>query len=255
MISDNGQRAMIANYDDFAIVWELRPNDWARGPYSFKVPDMLPYFIDGEDYGKLHNQQDIGLMPYALLCGILLSWNESESFWKNGHYETPHRFLVSVLENLRQDAGFFSMEEMILKVAGSLRDAHDPLLSSQLLMSGWSILPDSIRISCNLILDLWMVLEQTDEVDRESTLKVIVRAYQESDIDNVNTHVFQVLDYIFLVSLSFLGRGEERDALFWQTVPRWNYYPALKDLMFKLTKDDNPNFHAYRMWNRKEFYH
>ena len=168
---------------------------------------------------------------------------------------TPHHFLVDMLDNLRRDAGIGSIEEMILKAAASIRDAHDPLLSSQLLMSGRSIQPGSFRICCNLILDLWMVLELTDEVDRESTFKVIVRAYRQGDIDTVNTKVFEALDYIFLVSLSFLGRSGERDALFQHTAPRWHYYPALRDLMLKLIKDDDPDFHAYRMWNRREFYH
>ena len=246
---------LIAEYDDHAILWRLMPDDWTNGPFSSEPPDMLPYFVDGEEYEKLTQEQGIGFTPYALLCGILLSWNESGNFWKKKVHVTPHHFLVNMLDNLRRDAGIDSIEEMILKAAASIRDAHDPLLSSRILMAGRSIQPGSVRICCTLILDLWMVLEITDEVDTESALKMIISAYQEGNVFNIMTEVFEVLDYIYLVSLSFLGRSEERDAFFQQTAPRWHYYPALRDLMLKLIKDDDPDFHAYRMWNRREFYH
>lgn len=255
MMTDTGQAGRIADYDDYAILWRQMPDNWANGPYSSHPPDMLPYFVDGEAYGKLTHEQGIGLTPYALLCGILLSWNESGNFWKKKVQETPHRFLVDVLDNLRRDAGIASIEEMILKTAASLRDAHDPLLSSRILMTGRSIQPGSVRICCNLILDLWMVLEITDEVDTESTLKMIISAYQEGDVINIATEAFEALDYMYLVALSFLGEKDERNAHFHQTVPRWMHYPALKDLMVKLIGDDDPHFPDYRMWNRKEFYH
>ena len=80
MMTGAGQRGRITDYDDYAILWQFMPNDWVNGPFSLEPPDMLPYFVDGEEYEKLNNQQGIGLTPYGLLCGILLSWNESVNF-------------------------------------------------------------------------------------------------------------------------------------------------------------------------------
>ena len=54
---------LIADYDDYAILWRLMPDDWTNGPFSSEPPDMLPYFVDGEEYEKLTHEQDIGLTP------------------------------------------------------------------------------------------------------------------------------------------------------------------------------------------------
>lgn len=61
MMTDAGQGGRIADYDDYAILWQLMPRNWTKGPYSSRPPDMLPYYVDGDEYGKLINEQSIGL--------------------------------------------------------------------------------------------------------------------------------------------------------------------------------------------------
>jgi len=252
---DTEQNRTSVDRGEYTIIWKFMPDNWAMGLSRSQAPGVMPYFVDGGAYGKLQEKERVELTPYALLCGILLSWFETEKFWMGEQRESLHGFLEDVLEDLRQGFDIPSVEEMILNVAASVRDKHGSLPASRMLTAGNNILPGSAKSSSDLLQDVWGVLEETDRVDRESAFKFIVRVYQGIDFKDVNTPVGEVLDYICLVSLSFLERWEERDSFFWQTASKRVSHPLLKERMFKLLEDNHPHFHTYKIWNRKELYH
>lgn len=240
---------------EYTIIWKFMPDDWAKGISRLQSPGAMPYFVDGEAYRCLQNKEKVELTPYALLCGILLSWFESEKFWMGEQKEPLQRFLSDVLEDLRQVFDIPSVEEMILSVAASVREKHGPLPASRMLTVGNNILPGSAKIRSDLINDVWAVLEGTDQVDRESAFRFIVSVYGGIDFEDLSANAIEVLDYVYMASLAFLGKTDERDTFFWQTASKRVSHPRLKERMFRLLEDCEPKFDTYRVWSRKELLH
>lgn len=251
----SGQNHTSASPGEYTIVWKFMPDGWARGLSQSKAPGVMPYFVDGEPYRKLQQKEGVELTSYALLCGILLCWFEDENFWIGQTRETMDGFLEALLEDLRRGFGIPSMEEMILNAAASVRDRHGPLHASRMLTAGNNILPTSARIRSDLIHDVWAILEETDEIDRESAFRFIVKVYRGIEFEDVESQMVGRLDYFYLVSLAFLGRRRERDLFFWRTASKRVNHPLLKERMFRLLKDVDLDFHSYRIRKRKELYH
>jgi hypothetical protein len=106
-----------------------------------------------------------------------------------------------------------------------------------------------VFIRSDLIMDVWFILEHTKQVDRPGALEMIVNVFTGVDTDTLEADLVKVLDYIYMVSLSFLERREECNQYFWQTASKRVEHPKLKTLMVDLSEGRVEDFEHYRIWD------
>jgi len=93
-----GQNRMSVDRGEYAVIWKFMPDNWGKGLSRSEAFGVMPYFVDGEAYGRLEVKEAVELTPYRLLCRTLLSWFEPERFWTGGQQEPLHGFPEDVLE-------------------------------------------------------------------------------------------------------------------------------------------------------------
>ena len=216
------------------------------------APGILPYFVDGEDCAALGRKEAVELTARTLLFGILVSWFEVERFTGAEDPETLRRLLNDLLEALRRDFGCDSLETLILDAAAVVRARHGALLASRMLTAGNNLLPGSARIRGDLMVDVWRVLEATEPVDRPSAFAFLVKVYRGIDLAAVDGRVVELLDYIYLVALSFRGQRDERARFFRGGAAKRVRNAALKRKMLALLADPDPDFENYRIGSNQE---
>lgn len=249
---DIQQDSRAVGVPEYTILWKFMPEGWATGISSREAPGIMPYFVDGEAFSKLQAKEEVELTPYGLLCGLLLSWFETSKFWADRRPDDLHGFLEDVIEDLRRLFQAPSTEEMLLDVAAGVRDKHGSLPASRMLTASNQILPQSSKIRCDLIQDVWMVLEEMEQVDRVSAFAFITKVYQGIDFKALNGRPQEAIEYINLVCLSLQGKLNERDRFFWQHASKRVQHPVLRERMLSLIEDVHPDFDSYRIWSRKQ---
>jgi len=237
---DDGKHAMILKFMD---------DGWADALTDLEAPIQMPYFVGGEAFERMEQKQGVTLGPYMLICGILRTWFEPDKYCMDGSPDMLREFLLVVLEDIRRMFNADSLEQLILDVASKVRSDHGSLPASRILTAGCDIFPESAFIHSDLIMDVWFILEHTKQVDRASALQTIVNTFSWIDMDKLEGDLVEVLDYIYMVSLSFLGRHEECNQYFWQTAARRVESPVLKTHMVDLSEGRVEDFEHYRIWD------
>ena len=237
---DDGKHAMVLKFMD---------DGWADSLTDLEAPIQMPYFVGGEAFERLEQKQGITLTSYMLICGILKTWFEPDKYCMDGSPDKLKDFLLVVLDDIRREFNADSLEQLILDVATRVRADHGSLPASRILTAGCDIFPESAFIRSDLIMDVWFILEHTKQVDRPGALEMIVNVFTGVDADTLEDDLVKVLDYIYMVSLSFLERHEECNQYFWQTASKRVEHPKLKTLMVDLSEGRVEDFEHYRIWD------
>ena len=237
---DDGKHAMILKFMD---------DGWADALTDLEAPIQMPYFVGGEAFERMEQKEGVTLDSYMLICGILRTWFEPDKYCMDGSPDKLREFLLVMLEDIRRVFNADSLEQLILDVASKVRADHGSLPASRILTAGCDIFPVSAFIRSDLIMDVWYILEHTKQVDRANALEMIVSVFSGIEMDALEEHLVEMLDYIYMVSLSFLGRREECSRYFWQTASRRVERPALKTRMVALSEGRVEDFECYRIWD------
>ena len=237
---DDGKHAMVLKFMD---------DGWADSLTDLEAPIQMPYFVGGEAFERLEQKQGITLTSYMLICGILKTWFEPDKYCMDGSPGELKEFLLVVLDDIRRVFDEDSLEQLILNIATTVRADHGALPSSRILTAGCDIFPESAFIRSDLIMDVWFILEHTKQVDRPGALATIVNAFTGVDTDTLEEDLVEVLDYIYMVSLSFLERHGECNQYFWKTASKRVEHPTLKARMVALSEGQVENFDHYRIWD------
>ena len=237
---DDGKHAMVLKFMD---------DGWADSLTDLEAPIQMPYFVGGEAFERLEQKQGLTLTSYMLICGILKTWFEPDKYCMDGSPDKLKEFLLVVLDDIKREFNADSLEQLILDVACTVRADHGALPSSRILTAGCNIFPESVFIRSDLIVDVWFILEHTKQVDRPGALEMIVNVFTGVDADTLEDDLVKVLDYIYMVSLSFLERYEECNQYFWQTASKRVEHPKLKTLMVDLSEGRVEDFEHYRIWD------
>lgn len=236
---DDGKHAMILKFMD---------DGWADALTDLEAPIQMPYFVGGAAFERMERKQGVTLDAYMLVCGILITWFDPGKYCMDGSPDPLREFLLVVLEDIRRVFEADSLEQLILDVASKVRADHGSLPASRMLTTGCDILPESAFIHSDLIMDVWYILAHTKQVDRASALELIVNAFSWIDMDALEDHLVEMLDYIYMVSLSFLGRHAECNQYFWQTAAKRVGRHVLKTRMLELSEGRVEDFDHYRVW-------
>ena len=152
-------------FERHSIVWkECGAN--SRYAERFFVPGFegyLPFFIFGEELEKFENKESVELKEDHLLKGILYGLNEFDNSPKPWHQSKDRETLLYLLDILGNGFNFESPEDMILNVAARIREDNGNSVSRIVLEVGKNLMPESSKIKCDLIFDLWAVISERDE--------------------------------------------------------------------------------------------
>ena len=139
-----------------------------------------------------------------------------------------------MLYNLCLRAHFDSFEQMVLVLSAQTRNRNGRLPALKMLMTGYRLLPRSAAIRSELIMDVWAVVEASTQVDRTCAFQLINKLYDGIDFERLNEQIFDILDYINFVALSYLGAYQKRNWLFWRVIAKRVRHKELKHRMIRL---------------------
>ena len=219
---------------NYTIVWKPIPAEWATFRISGPAPALLPHFVDGRDYDEHLAGKSIDLDETMLFLGVLHAWTEQGPARFAGDKKSEEQYLKRMLYNLCLRSSFDSLEVMVLTLSTRAREQNGRLPALKMLMTGYRLLPRSASIRSDLIMDVWAVVEASPQVDRECAFQLINRLYEGIEFERLNEQLFDILDYINFVALSFLGDYQKRNWLFWRVIARRVRHKELKHRMIRL---------------------
>ena len=225
---------------NYSIVWNRVPADWVTFRINGPAPAELPHFVSGAAHVQYLAGECIALDETMLFLGVLHEWLEDipwleEDRTAGASIKTPQeRYLKRMLYNLCLRSSFDSLEVMVLSLSTRLREQNGRLPALKMLMTGYRLLPRSAAIRGDLIMDVWAVVEASPHVDRECAFQLINRLYEGIEFDRLDEQLFDILDYINFVALSYLGEYQKRNWLFWRVIAKRIRHKELKHRMIRL---------------------
>ena len=191
-------------FERHSIVWkECGAN--SRYAERFFVPGFegyLPFFIFGEELEKFENKKSVELKEDHLLKGILYGLHEFDNSPKPWHQSKDRETLLYLLDILGNGFNFESPEDMILNVAARIREDNGNSVSRIVLEVGKNLMPESSKIKCDLIFDLWAVTSERD--GNTEFLKVINSLIDLIDLNDINKEAKEHVCYYGLCALVLL---------------------------------------------------
>jgi hypothetical protein len=196
----------------YAIVWQpISPGCDAGVRFGFEsLTGSLPFFLDGHDLELLENKQRVELTEFMLLRGILVEYLSNPPLMSiDGLRPAYENFLNVCVVGFR----FPSMEELVLRVAARLRADNGNYASYKALSTGMCLLPCSSKIRSDLIMDIWLLLQERVAEGRGGLplLEEIIDAYSGINLREVNPDVIELLVYIHFVALRLAGTSSDLD--------------------------------------------
>ncbi len=216
---------------NYAIVWEPIQAEWATFRISGPAPALLPHFVGGLAHTRHLAGKSIAFDETMLFLGVLHEWMAESPA---GDKQSRERYLQRMLYNLCLRSQFDSLEVMVLALSAKVREQSGRLPALKMLMTGYRLLPRSATIRSDLIMDVWAVVEASPHVDRECAFNLINRLYEGIEFERLNEQLFDILDYINFVALSYLGDYQKRNWLFWRVIARRVRHKELKHRMIRL---------------------
>ena len=217
-----------------AILWEPIPAEWARFRINGPAPVRLPHFVSSEDLLKHNTAQALVLDETMLFLGVLHTWSEEGPVPFSAGQSSLEQYLKRLLYNLCLRSDFDSLEVMVLALAARVREQNGRLPALKMLMTGYRLLPRSAAIRGDLIMDVWAVVEASPQVDRKCAFQLINRLYEGIEFTGLDEQLFDILDYINFVALSYLGDYQRRNWLFWRVIAKRVRHKGLKHRMIRL---------------------
>jgi len=225
---------MCIDEKNYAIVWKPVPSTWTMFDSNGPVPELLPYLLYGNALVRHQSSQRVTLDEQMLLLGLLyVGWEAGSGLPATSNGSRP-RDIKEMIYRLCLRSRFDSLEEMVLVLSGKIRRDNGRLPALKILISGCRLLPRSAEIRSELILDVWALVEASEKVDRQSAFQLIINLHEGIDFERLNEQVFDILDYIHFVALSYLGDYQKRNWLFWRVIAKRIRHKGLKHRMIRL---------------------
>ena len=225
---------MMVDQKNYRIVWEEIPQRWVPAHAASLAGVPLPHFVNGEAYQRFLNDKPIAFDRSMLLLGILYTWLEKDARWVMQDQHTLKSSIVTLVHNLCFISEFESLEGMLLSLGSKVREQNGRLPAIKILMAGHRLLPRSANLRSELIMDIWALVEATSQVDQQSAFGLIRHLYDGIEFETLDEQIFDILDYINFVALSYLGDYQKRNWLFWRVIAKRIRHKELKHQMIRL---------------------
>ena len=232
------------------VVWLFKPEGWCAhlGPGA---PGAVPYFPPLERSGEFRTGKRIEFDALDLLCGVLYAWS---ALFEPERCEDPavrRRFLLRLLEDLRRELGWATIEQLILDAAAERKKDYGPGAAIPMLLAGRDIRPESFKIRSDLILDLWLLLEESDEIDPLPVCQCIVEQYEGMDLQALNTNTREQIVYLYGAALHLLGQHRAFKRHFQGAVQSVVEHPTLMSKLWRIVRGERLGLRELKVFKRR----
>jgi hypothetical protein len=235
---------MNINLHNYKIVWAVLPNKGLRTSTRRALPQLAPYLVEAAGDPREEPQSEMALNNDTLFRGVLHEWLTPRHPRTSSDPARWHLALRYLLEDLRGHSGFASLELMALVHATQVREQSGHLPALKMLMTAHQLLKRSTEIRSDLVLDLWALVENVEDLDRESAFVLIRQLYDGIRFEALREDVTDQLDYANFVALSYLGDYQRRNWLFWRTISKRVRHKHLKYRMIHLLNLKSTELHG-----------
>jgi len=195
--------------EEYSIIWkECGAN--SRTAERFFVPGYegyLPFFVWGDELGKLQKKENIELREEHLLKGILYGLYEFDHHPKPWHQKKDKETLLYILDVLRNGFEFDTPEKMVLDVAYNVREINGNGASRIVLEVGDDLIPHSSKIKSDLICDLWAVISEHGK--QKELFEEIMRLVDQIDLSEIHLDAKEIVCYYGLCAMVFLKMEDD----------------------------------------------
>lgn len=154
---------IIQDNHNYAIVWQIFSKDSEIGKrFNVQGDISLPHFVDGENFERLRNNEEIRVSEYNLVVGLLLEYFAPPPMTAT-HKIKPYfkEVLEWVLEECVKSYELKSTEKYIMAIASKLSSEFSAVLGYNVLKSGLEIVPRSPAI-LKMMLEISLYLGEKD---------------------------------------------------------------------------------------------
>jgi hypothetical protein len=199
----------VSKKENFALIrYQCHENsDMAR---RFQVPGFqgsLPFLVSGDEVEALQRGENIEMKESHLLFGILFGLHESKKSPYLDEQPGERDTYLYLLDLLWNGFHFKTPEEMILNSAAYLRNRNGNIVSRIVLEVGKELMPESSRIKCDLIMDLWSIL--AEDGDDQTLLMEVLDLVPELKPEDLHSDAKQVAYYYGLCATVLMGKTED----------------------------------------------
>ena len=194
-------------------------------PVGGKVVEMLPWLpavptkYEGGIYLpflQLDKEEGRDGVPFemsekSLLFATLIHY---QNVAPNLVQEIVQPYFNTVLERLTTIFQMSGMEELLLKVTGTLREDFGTDTSREALKSSMEIAPNSSPIRSDFILDSWVLLQRDDPSNWPELARDIVAAFPCIVREDVYSIAWKTSALAYIISLAILDRWTEAEAAY-----------------------------------------
>jgi len=219
---------------NYEIIWGELPRSGLRSATQRALPQLAPYLVSVDAGVGEQVQTELTLDADMLFRGVLHEWLTPRHPRTSSDPARWHLALRYLLEDLREPSGFESLELMALVHATRVRERSGHLPAMKMLMTAHCLLKRSTAIRGDLVLDVWALVENIEDIDRDSAFALIRDLYDGIRFDRLREDVADQLDYANFVALSYLGDFQRRNWLFWRTISKRVRHKRLKHRMIRL---------------------
>jgi hypothetical protein len=169
----------------------------------------VPLFLSGNDLAAFKRSGAVNFSPVTLLYGILYGISDRAP--------TVDRSLSScyfskALELLAPELKMPDVETLILTAGANVRQDFGSAVSAIMLRNGLEILPESTKIRCDCVVDIWIAAEECNDPNHTEVLKTIVSMLNQIDIQSLASPFRKCLSYI--ATIAFIATAPEMEAAF-----------------------------------------
>ena len=162
-------------------------------------PIFLPIFLSGDDLTDFRRTTEVNFNAVTLLYGILYAIGD-----RNAPFEesTTSCYFCQALDKLTATLKMPDVETLVLTACANVRQDFGSAVSATMLRNALQILPDSNKIRCDCITDIWVAAEERDEPNHIEVLTAVTAILKETDCASLAQPFRKCLSYIATVAFA-----------------------------------------------------
>ncbi|MEW6077428.1 MAG: hypothetical protein AB1724_06440 [Thermodesulfobacteriota bacterium] len=190
--------------EKYALVWLPRPSEHefvnaAFGAVESTGPIFLPIFLSGDDLTDFRRTTEVNFNAVTLLYGILYAIGDRNAPFE---HSTSSCYFCQALDKLTAALKMPDVETLVLTAGANVRQGFGSALSATMLRNALQILPDSNKIRCDCITDIWVAAEERDEPNHIEVLTAVTAILKEIDCASLAQPFRKCLSYIATVAFA-----------------------------------------------------
>ncbi len=233
------------------IAWLFTPEEWDShfGPGR---PRALPYLPSRAALDRNERGEPIQFGVVDLLCGVLYCWSSLIDPRRCDDPGVRREFLKRLLQRSQSDFGWPTLERLVLEAAAERAKDYGSQASVPMLLAGLDICSESVPIRSDLIVELWLLLTESDEADLEVVCRSMVKAYEGIGLESLRTMEASFAEqavYLYGAALHLLGRRDAFKRHFRKAAQPIVEHPTLMNRLWRIARGEPLGFAELQVFN------